>query len=223
MTPIFVGTIAGLISGVLLWELSGSIININREIMEGVFTLVAVFLIVWVSLWILEKSREESMRRFIEKTKEIARRRRWVGVFFLSFVSVGREAGETVLFLRALGEGIEKGVLFGALSLAVVIFLIYFARIKLKPKIFFISTNIILNITAVSLLGKAIVEFQEVGIIPSTFIGIPSFDIVGIFPTLEAIVPQIFLALFLFGSMIWKIFLSGGSKEEKEEEKYTHA
>ena len=222
MTPIFVGTIAGLISGVLLWELSGSIININREIMEGVFTLVAVFLIVWVSLWILEKSREESMRRFIEKTKEIARRRRWVGVFFLSFVSVGREAGETVLFLRALGEGIEKGVLFGALSLAVVIFLIYFARIKLKPKVFFISTNIILNITAVSLLGKAIVEFQEVGIIPSTFIGIPSFDIIGIFPTLEAIVPQIFLAFFLFGSMVWKIFLSG-SKKGKEEEKYTHA
>lgn len=206
--PIYIGALSGIIGGILLWEITGKIISINREIMEGVFTITAVLVIIWVSLWILEKTRKENLKKFIDKVKNAAFGRKYLFLMFLSFLATSREAGETVLFLRALGEGIEKGVIIGFISLFAVAFAIYILKMKLDTIKFFILTNIILNIVAVVLLGKAIVEFQEAGLIPISFVNIPQIEIIGIYPTLQTLIPQIILFLALFGATI--IYLSKG-------------
>ncbi len=203
--PIWLGAISGVLSGIIMWGLSGSVMNINKELMEGIFTIFAVLVIVWVSFWILEKTRVENIRRFVERAKVQAFRRNYIWLFLLAFFATAREAGETVLFLRALGEGIRLGAFLGFVSLLLVAYLIYFAKKSLPIRKFFILTNIILNITAVTLLGKAIAEFQEIGLIPVTLLPLPSFDIFeffGIYPTLQTVFSQLVLAVFLFGSML---------------------
>lgn len=207
-TPIYIGALSGIIGGIALWEITGKIISINREIMEGVFTITAVLVIIWVSLWILEKTRKENLKKFIDKVKTAAFGRKYLFLILLSFIATSREAGETVLFLRALGEGIEKGVIIGFISLLAVAFAIYILKMKLDTIRFFILTNIVLNIIAVILLGKAIVEFQEAGLIPISFVNIPQIEIIGIYPTLQTLIPQIILFLALFGATI--IYLSKG-------------
>lgn len=201
-SPVYIGALTGIIAGITLWEATGKIISINRELMEGIFTILASALIIWVSLWVLEKIRQKNLKRFTEKVKHAAKGRRYIFLFFLSFLSTSREAGETVLFLRALGSGIEKGVILGFLSLGIIALLIYILKMKLEIRKFFILTNIILNITAVALLGKGIVELQEAGLIPISMIDIPHIDIIGIYPTLQTIIPQIALALILFGTTV---------------------
>jgi len=203
--PVYLGTVLGIVFGILLWIILGRVVLINPEFMEGLLTLVAVLVILYVSFWLLENSRQEKIRQFIERTKSYANLRNYTSLFLLSFFAVAREAGETALFLRALGDVLAMfyGIIFGLSALFVVAFLIYFLRIKLKPRIFFVITNIMLNLVAVALLGKAIAEFQEAGIIPITFIKIPSFDFFGIFPTLQTIIPQLVLFVFLFGVTIY--------------------
>jgi FTR1 family protein len=173
--------------------------------MEGFLTLVAVLVILYVSFWLLENSRQEKIRQFIERTKSYADLKNYTSLFLLSFFAVSREAGEAALFLRAIGDvrAMFYGIILGASALFVVAFLIYFLRIKLKPRIFFVITNIMLNFVAVALLGKAIAEFQEAGIVPITFVKVPSFDFFGIFPTLQTIIPQLILFVFLFGVTIY--------------------
>ncbi len=203
--PVYLGTILGIVFGILLWIILGRVVLINPEFMEGLLTLVAVLVILYVSFWLLENSRQEKIRQFIERTKSYADLRNYTSLFLLSFFAVSREAGELALFLRALGDARATfyGIIFGSSALFVVAFLVYFLRIKLKPRIFFVITNIMLNLVAVALLGKAIAEFQEAGIIPITFIKIPSFDFFGIFPTLQTIIPQLILFVFLFGVTIY--------------------
>lgn len=204
--PVYIGALSGIIAGIALWEATGKIISINKEIMEGVFTIFAVLLIVWVSFWVLEKTRRRNLKKFTDKVKHAATGRRYIFLFLLSFLSASREAGETVLFLRALGSGIEKGVIIGFLSLGLVAFSIYILKMKLDTRKFFILTNIILNITAVALLGKGIVELQEAGLIPISIIDIPHIDIIGIYPTIQTTVPQLILAIILFGATAVYLF-----------------
>jgi high-affinity iron transporter len=203
--PVYLGTVLGIVFGILLWIILGRVVLINPELMEGFLTLVAVLVILYVSFWLLENSRQEKIRQFIEKTKSYADLKNYTSLFLLSFFAVSREAGEAALFLRAIGDvrAMFYGIILGVSALFVVAFLIYFLRIKLKPRIFFVITNIILNFVAVALLGKAIAEFQEAGIIPITFVKVPSFDFFGIFPTLQTIIPQLILFVFLFGVTIY--------------------
>lgn len=213
--PVYSGALSGFISGVALWGVLEKIMSINRELMEGIFTLIAVILILWVSLWVLQKTREENIRAFLEKIKREAQARNYVFLFLASFFAVSREAGETVIFLNALGPNIKEGIILGILALFIITIIIYILKVKLKPKTFFTITNFILNITAISLVGKAILEFQSAGIIPVDIINfLPSIDILGIYPTVQTILAQFILLTFLISITAYYL-LKSQQKEEK--------
>jgi FTR1 family protein len=196
--PLYSGALTGFISGVALWKVLEKIMSINRELMEGIMTALAVILILWVSLWVLQKTREENIRAFLEKIKKEAQTRNYVFLFLASFFAVSREAGETVIFLSALGPNIKEGVILGILALVAIAIIIYILKVKLKPKSFFTVTNVILNITAVALIGKAVLEFQSARIIPVDIIDfLPSIDILGIYPTVQTISAQLVLLVFI--------------------------
>jgi high-affinity iron transporter len=67
-------------------------------------------------------------------------------------------------------------------------------RLPLKP--FFIGTSALLFIMSVSFIGNGVKELQEgnvIGVSPLPLVR--SVDILGIYPTLETLVPQIILLL----------------------------
>ncbi len=194
--PVYSGGVFGVVLGVALWELTGKIMKINQEVMEGVVTLLAVLVIIWVSFWVLEKVRVGRLEAFMKKVRTAAYGKNYVWLFLVSFLATSREAGETVLFLRAIGGG-EVGIVLGFFSLIFVAVVVYFAKLKLPLRSFFLGTNILLNVLAVVLIGKAIEEFQEAGIIPITFVGLP---FLGVYTTLQKFLPQLTLFLLLFGA-----------------------
>lgn len=213
--PVYSGALSGFISGVALWKVLEKIMSINRELMEGIMTVLAVILILWVSLWVLQKTREENIRAFLEKIKKEAQARNYVFLFLASFFAVSRESGETVIFLSALGSNIKEGVILGIMALVAFAIIIYILKVKLKPKTFFAITNVILNITAVALIGKAVLEFQSAGIIPVDIIDfLPSIDILGIYPTVQTILAQFALLVFLISTTAYYLMKSQQRQEK---------
>ena len=194
---VHVGWISGIFAGVLLWLGTGLFVKTvsNRELVEGVMTLIAVLIIIWASWWVLSAIHERRMKKMIESLKKASGK---IGIFSLTFLATARESGEVVFMLRALGGGYELGFALGILALFPVIWIVVFLGKKLPTKKFFILTNVLLNVIAVMLIGKAIADLQEAGVIPVSPVNVPfPFDI--IFPSsFQAIAVQIGLAVFLF-------------------------
>jgi high-affinity iron transporter len=120
---------------------------------------------------------------------------------FAAFLAVFREGAETILFYQALLAGTKThsnmiwiGLGVGCVALVAIYLLIRFMSIKLPLKPFFLGTSVLLFIMSVSFVGTGIKELQEgnlVGVTPVP--GISSVDILGIYPTLETLIPQVAL------------------------------
>jgi high-affinity iron transporter len=86
------------------------------------------------------------------------------------------------------------GLGVGIVLLVVIYFLIRFLSIRLPLKPFFLGTSILLFFMSVTFVGNGIKELQEGNIIGvSPVAGLGSVDILGIYPTLETLIPQILL------------------------------
>ena len=93
-------------------------------------------------------------------------------LFWLSFLAVGREGFELVLFLTAvqMTSGAAQTFLGAALGLgsAVIMGWLLFASSKrLSLRKFFLVTNVLLVLFAAGLLAHGVHEFNEAGLIPS--------------------------------------------------------
>jgi len=131
---------------------------------------------------------------------------------------VYREGFETVLFYAALyasgagvagaSWGVTAGIILGFLLLAVVYYAIqrYGVRLPLKP--FFAVTSALLYLMAFSFAGQGVAELQEAGYIPSTPLAwAPSIPFLGIFPTTQTLMIQLFLAVALLAALMWVFWL----------------
>jgi high-affinity iron transporter len=121
---------------------------------------------------------------------------------FAAFLAVFREGAETILFYQALLAGnqgylnmIWVGLGVGIVLLVVIYVLIRFLSIKLPLKPFFLGTSILLFVMSVAFTGSGIKELQEGNVIPVTMLPFDfiTVDILGIYPTLETLIPQIVL------------------------------
>jgi high-affinity iron transporter len=75
-------------------------------------------------------------------------------------------------------------------------------KLPLKP--FFVGTSILMYLMAIAFAGGGIKELQEgdvIGVTPVGFIG--SVDILGIYPTLETLLPQAVLVVLVIASVIY--------------------
>jgi high-affinity iron transporter len=118
-------------------------------------------------LWMMRHGRE--MREHLErKTAKQVEKNAKAGLFFLSFIAVYREGVETVIFLKAAQylaqDNSFAGAIFGILAALLVGYFMFVLGKKIKLKIFFAVTGIILIFFAAGLLSGAIREFQEVGL-----------------------------------------------------------
>ncbi len=211
------GWITAIVMGVVGWFLSDWIIGIsgqNREIMEGMISLIAVIVLAFVGFWLHNHSHSKKWKEFIEKKIGAQLKgENMIGLAFFSFMVVFREAFESILFLQAIGmetqSGDQSSIGFGVLAAFALIGLLAFLFVKYSKKIpvrqLFRYSSWVITLLAVILIGKGVHAIQESGWFSVT--GFPisiKVDWLGIYPTLESLVSQ----LVLLGILMLLYYLS---------------
>ncbi|MDR2398401.1 MAG: FTR1 family iron permease [Spirochaetaceae bacterium] len=177
----------------------------NQEIVEGVTMLIAVVVLFYVSNWMVSKAEAGAWSSYIEgKVEQGIKRSSMFSLAFAAFLAVFREGAETILFYQALLANTEiyinmvwLGLGIGCVALVIIYILIRVLSIRLPLKPFFLGTSVLLFLMSITFTGSGIKELQEGNVIGVTPVaGMGSVDLLGIYPTVETLVPQgILLAL----------------------------
>jgi high-affinity iron transporter len=205
--PVYWGSVIALgVSVVMAWILNRITATVaggqSQEIIEGATMLLAVVVLFYVSNWMVSKAEAEAWTSYIEsKVQNSLARGSVFSLAFAAFLAVFREGAETILFYQALLAQTETyvnmiwlGLGVGLVLLVVVYILIRFLSIKLPLKPFFLGTSVLLFIMSITFAGNGVKELQEGNVIGVTQVpGIGSVDILGIYPTLETLIPQMAL------------------------------
>lgn len=210
------GWMAAIGLGFLMWWAAGNLFDFSgaqRELMEGFIALFAVAVLLYVGFWMHSKSEAGKWQAYIkDRIQKLARTENLIGLSFLSFLVVFREAFESVLFLSALslevGDAQQTafggGILFAFALLAVISVLIMRYSKKLPiSKLFKYSAMVIAGL-AVILTGKGLNAIQEAGgisisVLPFDF----RLEAIGFYPTWETMIGQ--LAILSLVLVLWNI------------------
>jgi len=91
----------------------------------------------------------------------------------------------------------------GCVALVGVFALIRYGSLKLPLKPFFIGTSLLMYVMAIAFAGGGIKELQEGDVIGVTPVGfVQTVDLLGIYPTVETLLPQAVLVALALAS-IW--------------------
>jgi high-affinity iron transporter len=171
----------------------------NRELVEGITVLFAVAVLFYVSNWMMGKAEASAWTGYIEgKVQSSVAKGSLFSLAFAAFLAVFREGAELILFYWALLVDTQTyvsmvwaGLGVGCAVLVVIYILIRFMSIRLPLKPFFMGTSVVLSIMAVSFIGTGVKNLQTANVVGVTPIsGIASFDLLGIYPTVETLIPQ---------------------------------
>jgi high-affinity iron transporter len=205
---------AVLVSAVLAVALQKifSISGASQEILEGATMLIAVAVLFFVSNWMVSKAESRAWKNYIEgKVTSAMNTGSSFALAAAAFLAVFREGAETILFYQALiadaknyMDMIWYGFGAAVLGLVALFVVIRFGSLRIPLRPFFIGTSVLMYIMAVSFAGGGVKELQEADVVPVTpvsFIG--SFDILGIYPTVETLLPQAALILLAAASFLY--------------------
>jgi high-affinity iron transporter len=143
-----------------------------------------------------------------DKIGNLVKNENYKGLALLSFIVVGREVFESVLFLSALGtqkhavSNLHLYIIAGVIVALILVFVLSYIFINYTKNIpirkLLQASSMVLGLLAVILIGKAIHSFQETGYIPihSFFINI-RVELLGIYPTIESILTQLILSILV--------------------------
>jgi len=197
------GWIGALIMGGVTWAVSNYLFAISgagRELTEGLTALLACGVVLYVGFWLHDKTHTTRWREFVDNKVRNALNGKTLWVLtFIAFIAVYREVFETVLFYQALWMQAEPGtesslwggILAAIFSLLALGWIILRSSIRLPLKLVFRINAVILFVLAVVFAGHGIAGLQEAGWLPVDLIAMPSFDLLGIYPTLETLVAQL--------------------------------
>ena len=178
----------------------------GREVLEGATALFAVVVLIGTSAWLGSKSDAKVWKKYIQgmvdKSMTTGKAR---ALAFAAFLAVYREGAEVILFYQALFnntatdvEMIWYGFGAGCAVIAILFFAMQHGVLKIPLKPFFLFTSVLMYLLAITFAGGGIRELQEGGIFSQTQIeGLPTIDILGIYPTVETFGVQV--ALLIFG------------------------
>ena len=191
-----------------IFDISGA----NQEMIEGVAMLLATVVLFFVSNWMFSKAEAKAWKNYVEgKVQTAVSSGSRFALGFATFLAVFREGAETILFYQAmLAEAKDHmdmvwyGLAVGCIVLAIIFMLIRFGTMKLPIRPFFIGTSTLMYIMAIAFAGGGVKELQEADIIPVTPVDfVHSIDILGIYPTIETLIPQIFMILVVIISVVY--------------------
>lgn len=208
------GWISALVCGFIAWVFSGWVMGMSgagREMLEGVTSIFAVFVLLYVGFWLHRQSEIGRWKEFLDvKVKSFLHGKNLVGLAAISFFAVFREAFETVLFLRAIwfegGDATRTALASGVLtSLALVIALSWVALTfskRLPLRQLFTVSSVMMLFLATILAGKGLHSIQETG-----WLGVTSlpfslrFELAGVYPTLQTLMAQVIVAILVV--LLW--------------------
>ena len=205
------GVLASIVTAIVLQRVFVSATaGANRELIEGVTGLVAACLLVYVSYWLHSKSHMGAWQQYIRQQSNAALLRNSLfSLASIAFLAVFREGAETVVFYMGIAPAIALSDLMLGIGLAVVALVVlgvlmlrYGVRIPLRP--FFLVTSLLLYYMAFKFVGTGIHALQVAGAVPATpsrFL--PSWQPLGLFPTLETTAVQLLLLVLAVAVVLW--------------------
>ncbi len=191
-------------------EISGA----GQEILEGAVMLIAVVVLFFTGHWLISKAEAEKWNTYVkEKMGDSLSRGSLLGLWFVVFLAVYREGAETVLFYVALfsqasgasaNTAILSGFVVGCIALVAIYLVMRFTSVRLPYRAFFLFTGGLLYLMAFIFAGKAIMEFVEGKLFAPTLVpGVPQITVLGIYPYVESLIPQIILIVLLAGGWLY--------------------
>ena len=202
----FAGIVASLLIAYILQIAFPAVASgTNREIIEGAVGIFAVIMMILIGIWLHSKSSVKKWNAFMESQMQtVTKTESFLSMFALSFLAVFREGAEMILFYVGILPRISSFDFVLGISLALsVLVVIAFVMNKasqffLPHKVFFILTWMIYAL-AFKMTGVSIHALQLTNMIPNHLIaGIPSIDILGIYPSWEGLAGQILFILVVF-------------------------
>ncbi len=153
---------------------SYSLSSAGQEIIGGTMSLIAVAMVTWMVFWMITAGRRLKSELETEAAQALAVGSGWA-IFWIAFVSVGREGIETTLMLW--GWATQPEALLGALTgilLAVALgYLVYRGLVRFNLGTFFSITGVFLVVVAAGILAYGIHDLQEAAVLPGPFSGAP--------------------------------------------------
>lgn len=208
------GWVSALLCGVLAWIFSGYLLKMSgadRETMEGLTSLLAMSVLLYVGFWLHGKSEIGKWTSYIKKQMDNALQgSKLFGIAMVSFLAVFREVFETVLFLRALWlEGIaaEKSFLIAGVGVSfALIFVLAYLLLKWSVKLpigkLFAISSFVMVLLALILTGKGVRALQMAGHVSIHPLSMPlNLPFFGLYPSLETTLSQI--VVFVLVMLVW--------------------
>jgi high-affinity iron transporter len=192
-------------SAVLAWAVNHFIADNTSDTLEGIFQLLAVATLFYVSSWMTSKGQARQWSSFIRAQVEAAKASRGpsIALALTAFLAVMREGAETMVFFQALVSGatesaerhaIALGVAAGAIALTLTFTLLRKLVYRIPIGAFFSVTSVLLYGLAVVFAGQGIASFQESGVVSATFVSyVPTLPMLGLFPTIQTLAAQALL------------------------------
>lgn len=193
---VHMGWTSALVVGALVFIFGRHLLGgANREMLEGFAGLAAVGMLLYAALWLNARSNmSKFMGELREKMKGALGRGSMAGLFAIAFSSALRESVETAIFLQGLAldsaSGVMWGLGLGTVGLTVLVVFVNRVGYKLPMKTLFKASTVLLVVTAVILLGKALHALQEVALVPLRPIPFITIDLLGIYPDAMSLIPQ---------------------------------
>ncbi len=207
--PIHAGWMSAIAAGLITYIfMNGLLNNMNlvSELIEGVTSIIASIIMIYVSLWFTGR---DFVEKFRGNVSSLAGRGASAGVFLLSFTVVYREVFETVLFYTALlnsspsAGGVIPGIVLALVVLTFISYIIFVLQRRLPLNRIFSITSAVLLIMAFVFIGKGVKELQEAGVFPARFIDfVPHIELLGIYPTLESLIAQGFVIFVVLAILL---------------------
>ena len=162
-----VSALVAVVLNLLDTEFSGT----GEQIFEGLSMLLAAGILTWMIFWMKSqaasqgKSLEGQIQRAVEKQGGTA-------LFLVTFLAVVREGVELALYLLAARLatdplGTLAGSLLGLAAAGLLGWIVYTGSRRMSLRQFFKITNVFLLIFAAGLVGLAVAELNEAGIVPA--------------------------------------------------------
>ncbi len=188
----------------------------KQEIIEGVTALIAVFVLFYVSNWMISKAEADTWNKYIDDQVKVSAETGSVFTLaFTAFLAVFREGAEVILFYQQyLNEPGNVNYVWGGFGVGCVVLVfvflaIRFLSVKLPLRPFFLGTSILMFIMSIAFLGSGIKELMEGDVLDATSPDwlqaiVPYNEVLnmlGIYPIIETLVPQmilVFVTLMIF-------------------------
>lgn len=151
----------------------------------------------------VRKRETGSVKRFFLKVAAVC-----VIICGIEIQSASAATDTDPLFVPA-GEAIMKGALAARIAFAFLIvsavgLIVIKYSVRVPMRLFFTGAALLIYVLAFKVLGKSIHSLQVAGVIDThTAPAVPFIDVMGLYPTLETMLPQVILLIIIVILALW--------------------